>query len=43
MLYEVITLTLEEQGLFALGYYHQNQALYTKGDDNKADDEGGEK
>lgn len=24
------TLTLEEQGLFAIGYYHQVQALYTK-------------
>jgi CRISPR-associated protein Csd1 len=24
------TLTLEEQGLFALGYYHQRQALFTK-------------
>lgn len=26
------TLTLEEQGLFAIGYYHQVQALYTKRD-----------
>jgi CRISPR-associated protein Csd1 len=24
------TLTLEEQGLFAVGYYHQRQALFTK-------------
>jgi CRISPR-associated protein Csd1 len=24
-------LTIEEQGLFALGYYHQRQALFTKG------------
>ena len=24
------TLTLEEQGLFALGYYHQRQDLFTK-------------
>lgn len=27
-------LTLEEQGMFALGYYHQRQALYTKKSDN---------
>jgi CRISPR-associated protein Csd1 len=26
------TLTLEEQGLFAVGYYHQRQALFTKRD-----------
>lgn len=26
-------LTLEEQGMFALGYYHQRQALYTKKSD----------
>ena len=25
------TLTLEEQGLFAIGYYHQRQAFFTKG------------
>jgi CRISPR-associated protein Csd1 len=25
------TLTLEEQGLFAIGYYHQRQARFTKG------------
>ena len=24
------TLTLQEQGLFAVGYYHQRQALFTK-------------
>ncbi len=27
-------LTLDEQGMFALGYYHQRQALYTKKSDN---------
>lgn len=26
------SLSLEEQGLFAIGYYHQRQALYTKKD-----------
>ena len=25
-----LTLTLEEQGLFALGFYHQRQAFYVK-------------
>lgn len=29
------TLTLEEQGLFALGYYHQRQDLFTKRTDGK--------
>ncbi len=28
------TLTLEEQGLFAVGYYHQRQALFTKRTDS---------
>jgi len=27
-------LTLEEQGVFVLGYYHQRAAFYTKKDDN---------
>ncbi len=29
------TLTLEEQGNFILGYYHQNQNFYTKQNDNQ--------
>ena len=28
------TLTLEQQGLFAVGYYHQRQALFTKRPDH---------
>ena len=30
-------LSLEEQGLFALGYYHQRRALFTKSADKSAD------
>jgi len=33
------TLSLEEQGLFALGYYHQRQALFTKSADKKEETE----
>lgn len=32
------SLTLEEQGLFAVGYYHQRQALFTKRSDNRGVD-----
>jgi len=28
-------LALEEQGMFALGYYHQRENLYTKKTNNK--------
>src|SRR5262249_10919109 len=33
------TLSLEEQGLFALGYYHQKQEFYRKEDSTSPDDE----
>lgn len=32
-------LSLEEQGLFAIGYYHQRQALFTKQSKERASDE----
>ena len=32
-------LNLEEQGLFAIGYYHQRQALFTKQPKEQASDE----
>lgn len=31
-------LTLDQQGMFALGYYHQRQAIYTKSDAKKEDE-----
>jgi CRISPR-associated protein Csd1 len=33
-------LTLPEQGRFALGYYHQRQAFFTKADSTTDDPEG---
>jgi len=32
-------LTLEEQGLFILGYYHQKQARYTKKTDSEKENQ----
>lgn len=32
-------LTLEEEGMFYLGYYHQNQARYQKKDEQTAKEE----
>lgn len=34
-----ITLTLEEQGMFMLGYYHQHESFFRKNDDNKSIEE----
>jgi CRISPR-associated protein Csd1 len=33
-------LTLPEQGRFALGYYHQRQAFFTKSDATNTDNQG---
>ena len=35
-------LNLEEQGVFVLGYYHQNQANYEKGEDKKVKEDNGD-
>ena len=35
-------LNLEEQGVFILGYYHQNQANYEKGEDKKVKEDNGD-
>lgn len=34
-----ITLTLEEQGMLMLGYYHQHESFFRKNDDNKSIEE----